>query len=297
MSLPRFFAAVALALSAATGAHAATGTGGVSFAFTSFDGPFAAAQTGFVGDPSKWLLTGEVNGRTPTVNGVTSPASSGFVYIGGDEALSGQSVTMAYANIPGLPSVISFTPVANFGRVSTGDPFKLGTLSFTNGQWVGGSGDPATNYPVTLHFRIATSSSTPQFNQVVDDAFTVVTNQAAGDCSTAQGQMDEADFIYLAGAPKLGSMRVYDQACKPAGATNSGSVELWGRFGSLDYVDFRNPTGSAFLVDSTGVGAIGVPEPAAWTILLAGFGLMGLSLRGRRGRRLAREVAGGRRCP
>lgn len=282
---PRLMAAV-LALSAAGGAQAATGSGTVNFSFTGFEGPYGAANEALVGDPAQWQLTGLVNGAVPTPNGVLSPAAPGFVYIGGTQALTGQSVTMVYANLPGaIPSVITFTPDA-FTNVSTGQAFRLGVLSFTNGQWVGGSGDPATNYPVNLNFRISTTSSTPQFNQVLDDAFTVVTNQASGDCGTLTGQRDEADFLFIRSASELGSMRVFDQLCKDPAATNTGTVELWGRFGSLEYVDFRNPGGSAFLDPGTGVGPIGVPEPAAWGLMLLGFGLAGTALRRRLGRRV-----------
>jgi hypothetical protein len=285
MSLPRLFLVASLALTVAPVARAASGSGTISFEFTGFNGPFAATNDAFLDDPANWQLTGAVNGQTPALNGVVTEAFPGFSYLGGTQALTGQSVEMVYTNLPGaIASVITFTPAASgFSNVSTGQAFLLGSLEFTNGQWVGGSGNPATNYPVNLSFRLSTTSSTPEFNQVLTDAFTVVTNQGNGDCNDAQNQMDEADFIYLASSPSLGSMRVFDANCGPTGATNNGKVELWGYFGSLHYLEFRNPTGSAFLTDGVGVGPIGgVPEPTAWALMIAGFGLAGAALRRRR---------------
>ena len=268
-------------------AQAASGTATISFGFTSFSGPFGAATPATLGDPSQWFLTGSVNGLTPTPNGVTSDAGFGNLYVGGTSPLSGQTVDMVYTNLPGaLDNIITFTPAASTGFVQTGQKFLLGTLGFTNGQWVGGSGNPATNYPTTLNFHLATSSATPQFNQVLDSSFTVVTNQAANDidCDTNPAtQMAEADFIYFTAVPKLGSMRVFDSFCKPAGVPNSGTVDVWASFGSLDLISFSNPTGGAFIDDSVNPGPLnGVPEPAAWALMILGFGLVGEAARRRR---------------
>jgi hypothetical protein len=281
------FAACSLSV-AAGAAQAATGSGAIGFNFTGFSGPFGSATADTLSDTSQWLLLGSVNGQIPTPNGVTSPDGDSFLYVGGTAPLSGQSVDMVYTNLPGaIESTVSFTPVAGgFNDVTTGQPFLLGTLTFTNGQWVGGSGNPATNFPVTLDFTLSTTSAaTPAFNQTLHDSFTVVTNQAQNDidCATnPQTQQDEADFVYITSAPQLGAMRVYDQTCAPAGVSNSGSVQLWGEFGSLDYVGFRNPTDGAFLTNSVNVGSLGVPEPAQWMLLLTGFGAVGWAARRRR---------------
>jgi hypothetical protein len=283
-SLSRLLVTAAVALAIAPVARAASGSGTISFEFTSFEGPFASTEATFLNDPANWQLTGAVNGQIPTVNGVTSPAFPGYVYVGGTQPLSGNVVTMQYLNVPGaIQSRIEFAPAASFDNVVTGQEFLLGLLVFNNGQWVGGGQNPVDNYPVTLNFRLTTTSTTPEFNQVVNDAFTVVTNQAAS-CDTPADQKDEADFIYLRSAPELGSMRVFDFACAPAGVSNVGAVEIWGRFGSLHYVDFRNPQGGAFLTGSVDVGPIGggVPEPGTWVLMIAGFGLAGAALRRRR---------------
>lgn len=280
---------LALAASAAQAAH---GSGTITFGFTGFSGPFGSTKIANLADMSQWLLVGSVNGQTPTVNGVNGDAGSGFLYPGGTAPLSGHSVDMVYANVPGaLDNIVSFTPnPLGFNDVNTGDPFLLGTIAFTNGQWVGGSGNPLTNFPTTLNFTLSTHSSTPEFNQTLNDSIVMVTNQAANgdiDCDTnEQTRQDEADFVYIGSAPSIGSGRVYDKSCAPPGVSNFGTVELWAKFGSLDYVNLRNPTGGMFLSDSVGVGPIGggVPEPAAWALMIAGFGLTGAALRGRRGR-------------
>ncbi|MGZ6014548.1 MAG: PEPxxWA-CTERM sorting domain-containing protein, partial [Phenylobacterium sp.] len=286
-------AVAALGVAAGAGAaEAASGTAAISFDFTGFSGPFAAATAANVNDPNQWFLLGAVDSHIPTPNGVTSDAGFGNVYIGGTAQLSGQSVDFGYTNLPGaLNNNVTFTPEASTGFVQTGQKFLLGTLSFTNGQWVGGSGNPATNFPTTLNFHLATTSATPQFNQVLDSSFTVVTNQAVNDidCATNPAtQMAEADFIYFTAAPKLGSMRVYDSFCAPPGVSSTGSVDVWASFGSLDLISLSNPTGGAFIEDNVNVGPIGgVPEPAAWALLTAGFGLIGWELRRRRGAALA----------
>jgi hypothetical protein len=281
-------AVAALGLAAGAGAaHAASGTATISFGFTSFSGPFGDATASTLSDPSQWLLLGSVNGQIPTPNGTSTDAGFGNLYAGGTALLSGQSVDMIYTNLPGaLNNNITFTPEASTGFVQTGQKFLLGTLSFTNGQWVGGSGNPATNFPTILNFHLTTSSATPQFNQVLDNSFTVVTNQAANDidCATNPStQKAEADFIYFTAAPKLGSMRVYDSFCSPPGVSSTGTVDVWASFGSLDLISFSNPTGGAFIEDSVTVGPTGgVPEPTAWALMIAGFGLVGWELRHRR---------------
>ncbi len=285
-------AAAALGLLAANPAAAATGSGTISWTFTSFTGPFGAAAPANLGDQSQWLLVGSVNGQTPTVNG-NNVLSDGFYYVGGTTGLNSGSVDMVYANVPtALDNIVSFTPAAGgFTNVQDHTPFLLGTLSFTNGQWVGGTGDPATNYPTVLDFTLQTTSGDqPAFNQTLHDSITMVTNQAANgdvDCATnQQTREDEADFIYITGATQLGSMRVYDAACAPPGVPNHGSVEVWAQFGSIDLLQFRNPTDGAFVSDSVSTGSLGggVPEPGAWALMIAGFGLSGLALRRRSGR-------------
>jgi len=191
---------------------------------------------------------------------------------------------MVYTTVPGaLDNIISFAPAASFD-VADHTPFLLGTLSFTNGQWVGGN-RPDPNYPTVPDFALSThSADQPLFNQTIHDSITFPTNQALNDidCDTdPQTREDEADFIYLTGHAELGSMRVYDAFCAPPATPNHGTVELWAEFGSLDLLSFRNPTDGAFISGSVAEGPSGpgVPEPAEWALMITGLGLSGAVLR------------------
>jgi hypothetical protein len=294
------FAGAALALALATAPRADAGSFSIDFSFTGFDGAFAATLPG--GDPansSDYFLVGAVNGVTPVYDGHFVDSGFGGDYVSGHAPLSGQTATFAYTNLPGaVANVVSFTPEASYANILPGQEFKIGTISFTNGQWVGGSFDPANNMPSYLHFRLTTTSiDTPAFNQQIDDSIVVVTNQLKNQilpdgtdlCATPAGadhppgMHDEADFVYVQGGSFMGSARVPDQFCMGPADTNQGTVDLYTKFGSLDYVALRNPGGSAFLEPGTGVGPINaVPEPSSWTMLILGLGALGGAARARR---------------
>ena len=96
--------------------------------------------------------------------------------------------------------------------VATNVPFILGTLSFTNGAWFGGVG----NLPFNLSFTVTSQSSTPALdNQVWNDSFVVETNVGPGSCSDPAVQAVNADFVYVSGAPLMGSVRVPEPFCAP----------------------------------------------------------------------------------
>lgn len=279
-------AAAILLVSLPSAAFAASGS--VNFTFTGYEGPYAVV----VGnadplDPANYALAGAINGATPAFTG-TTPDGFGNNNVLGTTALSGNLANFVYTNIPdGIPNAIGFTP-ASFDDIAVGEEFVLGTIAFTNGQWF--SGDVANGFvvPAYFNFTLTTSSATPEFNQTISGRFVVTTNQVIPqDCSSAGGQQDQADFVSVestANVGSLGSLRVFDQFCKAASATNFGTIDLIGRFGSLELVGLRDPGGSGFFVPGTGTGPIGgVPEPASWAMLIAGFGLIGAATRRRRG--------------
>jgi hypothetical protein len=277
----RIAAACALATTAVTPAHAVLyGSGTVDFTFTQFHGPFELFDGGFV-----YPGIGQVNGQTP----VRSTDHLGALY-NGTTALSGNSVSFGLVyDYPGYhfedtANVITFTPIASFDHIARGVPFKVGTLTFTNGNWYGGFANIANNVSTFFDFTLTTHSATAEFNQVLNDSVKMTVN--VGDCSAPGGAEDQADFISFTGGSQMGSLRVYDVgsangACTPAGYTNTGSIDLYMKFNSLDYVGLRNPQGGFFSASAV-PGPLGVPEPASWALLIAGFGLTGATLRGRR---------------
>jgi hypothetical protein len=144
-------------------------------------------------------------------------------------------------------------------NVAVGDLFHIATLSFTNGDW----------------FR-ASPSYDPGLGQLYGEsrfAFSLVANGVPVIGGGAHGWLDELvlrsvagagtpDVLYFANTPGLGAFSVAE------GVT--GSVEIWGRIGSLVPVELRNP--------SAGVTLIPVPEPS----LAALLGAVALVLANRR---------------
>jgi hypothetical protein len=286
-------------------AMAVTGSGTVEFRFTSFAGP---AQLTFPpglfgpGDPGS-LVTGTVNGRLPTLGASVSvnPPTNPITWEIGSLDLSGSpvsSVTLIdnpdFAT-PAQHNIFSWAP-ANFTNVAIGETFTLGTLTFQNGSWFGGAASPVNNQPTTLEFQVTTSSSNGDvFNQVRNLSLIHVVNAPfPNDTSVLAGQQAAADWVTLFDLDRgisLNSFRVYDINQAPSGFTNSGTIDLIGRFGSLDIIGFANPAGGFLTASNLPLPAVppggggnppAVPEPASWAMLIAGFGLTGAMARRRR---------------
>lgn len=292
----------ALALSAP--ALAVTGSGTTEFRFTSFAGAY-----GFEG---VFTQSGTVNGVTPTAFGSPSPSGFGVDYSigtvgattsGGTFPLTGTpTTTVTLIDVPGLSApemhtVFTWTP-ASFTNVAVGDIFRLGTLSFQNGAWYGAGATFDQNVTTRLGFRVNTfSSSGPVFNQQRRLTLIHTVNAPANnDTSTLGGMQAAADWVTIFDPERgvtLNSFRVFDLNQTPPGETNFGSVDLMGRFGSLDIIGFANPQGGFItennlplptvpLQDGGGGGGIRVPEPDTWALLITGFGLVGTAARRRR---------------
>lgn len=287
IDLPALCFAIAAVPGVAVGA-----SGTVQFDFTQFAGPMARASQADATDPSKWGSRGLVNGSTPTrsgwvSDGTTGPFASG--YVTGTQSLSGNSVSFRYDWVtPGTPgeNLISFTPAA-FSNVSVGQSFVLGTLTYQNGFWYGAGETALFNTPIDLGFTIRTNSNDgAQFNQTLTGTLRNVIHQVPNDGGFQPANYEaEADWVFMRGAGvslTMGAFRVFDNCCKPAGASNVGSVQIMGRFNSLDIDAFGAVDGGGFVTSA--VDPLPIPEPGTWAMLLAGLGVIGTAARKRANR-------------
>jgi hypothetical protein len=267
-------------------AVAQTGSGTVQFEFTSVQGPIALSTQANAFNPANWLDRGLVNGQLPT--------PSGWVSLGGDDgyvtgslALGGTNTVQFQYDRANLPStgfnILSFAP-ASFSNVAVGQSFLLGTLTYQNGFWYGANlSDPALNVPTDFGFTMRTvSGDGAAFNQTISGVLRNVIYSVLDDPTLPANFEAEADWVYLMGtgvSASMGAFRVYDNCCKPAGATNVASVEIWGRFNSLDIDSFGAVNGGGFVTSSIAP----IPEPGTWGLMLAGLAGVAAAAR-RRGR-------------
>jgi hypothetical protein len=292
----------------ATGpAFAITGSGAISMEMVYFKGPIALGSSDD-NSQSNWSYGGMINGyafQQSDLNGVVSAAGPdyGFNYYSGQLALNNApNATFFYAfQAPGGPSdysnswnLINFSG-SNFQNQAVGQMFRLGTITYQNGQWYGSGSTPAQNVPTEFGFRlISTSPDGPAFNQIAyGKIVNTINSPFDNDRSTLAGQQAEADWITVYRTDsafntlaELGSLRVYDSFAMPAGLTNKGSIDLDGMFNSLDMTGLSNPQGGFFTPGSGALPPVtlppSIPEPASWAMLIAGFGLVGAALRRRR---------------
>lgn len=144
--------------------------------------------------------------------------------------------------------------------------FKLATITFTNGDWYATQPeiDPGNGplYPQSVFaFSMFVTpdpfignSGFPGYH-VLNDALVLVTTSGPG----------TPDYLYLGNNSGLGVIAVQE------GMT--GTVDVWGRIGSVELTEFRNPSAGVEIMAS--IPASPVPEPGVLAMLLAGLGLIG----------------------
>jgi hypothetical protein len=218
----------------------------------------------------------EYNGNGPTLfNGVqvdpTSPSSRpGVGLVTHDFAPGTSSVEFWIENAFEVRNLLQFTPAPE-QDVQLGQEFLIGTFTVQNGNWLGGlsEGDPR------FTFSAITSSSDPSLDgHIFSDSieYRITQNDATNP------PQDNADLFFFLGRPDLGSMSVYELFDSPIGS-NLGSIDLYGRIGSLIPTRFANAQGGAFI----GSLPAAAPEPGISALLIAGLAV--ISRRRRTGQR------------
>ena len=233
-------------------AQATVRTDGV---FTSYSGDVAP-----VGSPT-------VNTH---INGVPVPPTQPSVIVNnvlqGELALPAGTTTVEFKIADGfggfnLPSVVSWTPAVSAVPSTPDGSFLFGTFGIANGIFF---------FEATFEMTFTTASSVPGFDgKTFSDILHYVVTPNNG-VST----FDDADYIYLENHPGLNppAVRINEGS--------SGTVELWGKVGSLDPLFFANPTGGVQLFQTTPI-----PEPEVFALMLAGLLGVGAAARRQRGRR------------
>lgn len=165
---------------------------------------------------------------------------------------------------PGLPfntpNVFAFAGTTVSTPASLSTPFLLGTITITNGIWFSQASAVLT---------VSTSSPGSPFDarSFTDTLRYTVTPNVGTD-------EQNADFAVLNGHPGLGQIRVYEAS---SGLGNTGTVQLYGRAGSLIPLYFANPTGGVFIQ--------AIPEPQTWLMMALGGVAIALSARRSRSQR------------
>jgi hypothetical protein len=159
-----------------------------------------------------------------------------------------------------LASLITWTPAVSALPSAPDGSFKFGTFGITNGIFF---------YQANFDMTFTTASSDPGFSgKTFSDVLSYIVTPNDPNAS----DFTNADYIELRDHPGLQppQVRIVEGT--------SGTIELWGKVGSLDPLFFANPTGGAQLVPTTPI-----PEPESFALMLAG--LLGLGAFARRERR------------
>jgi len=250
--------AAALAL-AAPGASAAPVT--VTAAFTSFTSWMGVDRVSYVNGIA---LTAGSTAVQWGLNNVPTQYWSNTV----DFGPAGVSrLDFNYATPNALVNTFDFLPGS--ADVQRGETFTLGTFKFINGQWW---------QEADIGVRLTTHSADAALDGHVLAATLHLTSNSAP--SFPWDPYLEADMVYVAGRPDLGSMRVFDKAAQPAG--NPGFEGLFafdGYVGSLVLSDLRSINAAGFTDASIAPALAQVPEPGGLALVLGGLVAAGATSR------------------
>ncbi|AVQ74060.1 hypothetical protein B5D77_24685 [Microcystis sp. MC19] len=192
-------------------------------------------------------------------NGVFNSFASPFPYTD----VNGIGTNQLDFSLPdSAPSFFKFDGTS-FENVQVGQTFVLGTLSYKNGiGWIG-------LHTSELAVSSSSSTTTPfNFNQILTEqiGLDMTANGFVVDGVLVLATPEQAaDILYFPNRPELGSFRIYENS--------TGTVEVLGRFGSLQLAGFGNAISGGF-VDPTidpipTAPAVSVPESGNIAGLLA----------------------------
>lgn len=128
-------------------------------------------------------------------------------------------------------------------------------------------------------FTLDTADATPSFFQ---SNFANVTGTFDGSTQTAS-LINFSQTSFIANLNIVGTTLGFTQFTGPALFTGTNASPLFtpGTYQLSSIVSGRSTLTIAEVTDGGGMG-LAVPEPASWALMIAGFGLVGASLRNRR---------------
>lgn len=208
---------------------------------------FSVSKSMFAAAIAIGALTAAPAAAVAVVNIVSVSASSSFAGYDAGSAIDGSLLTDWASNSQGAGSYlnISFDAAYDLSAVSVTDRVTSGGM---NGSFTGGVTDFTTQYSLTVYSdaMFATPVGTPLvFNKMVPGA-----------------PSSPADFLNV--------------------QTLGGLTAQYVRYTVLQAGSSNNPGLSNIGFEGTLSVAPGVPEPANWVLLIAGFGFIGVASRRRR---------------
>jgi hypothetical protein len=229
--------------------------------------PAQAAPVSITGGFSSMTFSVNPSATDHIVNGVIVPFTSGDVTATANLSPPVTEIVFGVSQLGITYPTNRIQFSAGGGDVDVGAEFLLGTFTLENGTW--------TEF-AEFSFRLQTGSTDSRLaGHVFEDTLRFQVTP------TDPGNTPEqnADYFFFTGNPGLGSMRVYETFDSPTGS-NTGTIELYGRIGSLNPTRLDNATGGAFLY--AGIGPIpptAVPLPGGLLLLSSALAALAIMRR------------------